>query len=203
MPSPSPRRGTAPTSTPASREPLSPPLPSDPTLTTHRSTSLTATGALPLPLSCQSTLLNPQTNQTTCTTTSPTTIPGTLTTTTPLAPYSITDPTAPRDGCTLTSLFNPAWSFSSFVVDETKTPSAVSFDVILATQNRGYQYPITISQGAAVAGQAGWFRCEVGPDGGNGQPLWPETCVFRYDGAAGEMELKAEWKCADLDPERP
>ena len=77
---------------------------------------------------------------------------------------------------------------------------AVSFELILATENRGYQFPISIAQGKALAD--GWFQCEVGPDGGNGQPLWPETCTFKYDGATRELELKGEWKCGDLDPEK-
>ncbi|KAK1830985.1 hypothetical protein QBC39DRAFT_382765 [Podospora conica] len=166
--------------------------------------SITGTGTLPLPLTCETAPSYGNTTQTTCTAASRVTVPGTVTATTQLAPYSITDPTPQaRDGCTLSSLFDPQWRFSSFVVDETKTPAAVEFNLILQAQGPGFQGPITISQGAAVAGAAGWFRCVVGPDGELAPPLWPETCQFKYDGASGEFLLDAEWKCRDLDPERP
>jgi hypothetical protein len=137
-------------------------------------------------------------------------LPGKLGATTTLRPYALEDPapgwaaTPPRgDGCTLTSIFKPQWRFSSFRLDG----GVVSFEIILAAGDIGFQYPIPVYQGAAVEGEEGWYQCEVGADGGNGLPLWPYQCKFKYgggeEGSGGELVLEADWACKDLDREHP
>lgn len=114
-------------------------------------------------------------------------------------------PSQRGDGCTLTSIFNPRWQFSAFsVVDK-----AVGFEVILAAEDRGFQYPMPVNQGEPLAPEAGdekdagWFRCDIGADGGNGLPLWPYACSLRYDGESKELVMRAQWQCLDLDAGHP
>ncbi len=123
---------------------------------------------------------------------------------TTLRPYSLEDPTPSSrgDGCTLTSIFSPNWQFSHFRLEDGR----ISFEVILTAVDRGFQYPIPIYQGKAVEGKEGWYECEVGQDGGNGLPLWPYACRFRYDGDSkngGGLVLDAQWQCEDLDEVHP
>jgi hypothetical protein len=128
---------------------------------------------------------------------------------TTLRPYALEEPTPSTrgDGCTLTSILNPRWQFSHFGV----TAGEVGFEVILAAEDRGFQYPIPIYQGEPVKGdgeEEGWYECEIGADGGNGLPLWPYKCRFKYEGQTGQGEagvlgLEAEWECRDLDGAHP
>ncbi|KAH6848118.1 hypothetical protein B0I37DRAFT_432215 [Chaetomium sp. MPI-CAGE-AT-0009] len=169
---------------------------------------ITATGASPLPLTCTTTPGTRNQTNTYCSTASSVPLPGTLGATTTLRPYALEDPapgwaaTPPRgDGCTLTSIFDPRWQFSAFRVDG----GAVSFEIILVAGDRGFQYPIPVYQGEAVEveGEEGWYECEIGADGGNGLPLWPYRCSFRYEGEGGGLVVKADWECMDLDREHP
>jgi len=59
-----------------------------------------------------------------------------------------------------------------------------------------------ISQGKVV-GSGPWYECEIGSDGGNGLPLWPYKCQFKYDAAKKELVLDANWECRDLDVRHP
>jgi len=145
---------------------------------------------------------------TVCTAASEVTLSGKPETITPLTPYSIEDPVPARDACTITSVVSPQWTFSHFTLttEQDKTTPVVSFDIILATQNRGFQYPIEIYQGAPVEGGSahdGWYECDIGPDGGNGLPLWPNKCSFKYDTETKDFTLRANWACEELDPENP
>lgn len=84
----------------------------------------------------------------------------------------------------------------------------MSFEIILAAGDVGFQYPIAVYQGGEVEGEEGWYTCEVGADGGNGLPLWPYQCRFRYEeggeeGKGGALVLEADWACKDLDREHP
>ncbi|KAL2185595.1 hypothetical protein L209DRAFT_452530 [Thermothelomyces heterothallicus CBS 203.75] len=178
-----------------------------------------AIGTIKLPLKC-TTSEGPD-NQTNryCTTEEPSVaLEGSLGTVTTLHPYALEDPVVPtRDGCTLTSIFNPRWQFSHFATtayadddddddDEKKggSAAAVSFEIILAAEDRGFQYPIPVYQGGEEEGEEeGWYECDIGADGGNGLPLWPYRCSFRYDADGQELELKADWACQDLDREHP
>jgi hypothetical protein len=127
---------------------------------------------------------------------------------TPLAPYSIEDPVPGPDGCTLSSIFHPQWTFSSFEVDtNAQNASSVSFEVILRTGSPGFQFPISIYQGdtTRLAGgdDGSWYACVIGPSGDIGQPLWPTACSFQYRPATQQLTLKADWACAELDPDHP
>ncbi|AEO71843.1 uncharacterized protein THITE_117079 [Thermothielavioides terrestris NRRL 8126] len=177
---------------------------------------INAAGSTVLPLNC-TTQPAAGTNQTNryCSSTGDVDLEGKLGTVVTLQAYSLTDPVAPfGDGCTLTSIFNPAWEFSAFEVDDTNnggggsndtsSSASVSFGIILAAQNRGFQFPIAITQGNATAGAgAGWYECAIGPDGGDDLPLWPYQCVFRYTAATKELQLRADWACRDLDQAHP
>ncbi|KAK4152588.1 hypothetical protein C8A00DRAFT_44343 [Chaetomidium leptoderma] len=162
---------------------------------------ITASATLALPLTC-TTELSPQ-NQTNTYCSSPTdiTLAAKLGRVTTLRPYVLEDPTpaSPRgDGCTLTSIFAPRWQFSAFQVNG----GQVTFEVILNAPDRGFQYPIPIYQGEKTEG-GGWYKCEVGADGGNGLPLWPYQCEFRYDADTKGLVLRADWECRDLDGVHP
>ncbi|KAH6622647.1 hypothetical protein F5144DRAFT_656109 [Chaetomium tenue] len=173
---------------------------------------ITATGSSTLPLTCTTTPGTRNQTNTYCSTASSIPLTGQSGLTTTLRPYALEDPapswvsTPPRgDGCTLTSIFAPRWQFSAFRLDG----GAVSFEIILRAGDIGFQYPIPVYQGAAVEGQEeeGWYACEVGADGGNGLPLWPYQCRFRYEegaeGKGGTLVLDADWECRDLDRVHP
>lgn len=85
------------------------------------------------------------------------------------------------------------------------TDSRVTFEIILMAEDRGFQYPILVSQGEALTdeGNKGWYACDIGEDGGNGLPLWPYECIFKYDKEGSGLELRAKWKCTDLDRAHP
>ena len=120
----------------------------------------------------------------------------------PLAPYSIEDPVPGPDGCTLASIFHPQWTLSAFTVEvnsETNT-SALSFEIILQTGTRGFQYPISIYQGAD---EEGWYKCDIGENGNIGQTLFPTSCRFQYEAAAQKLTLDADWECSVLDADHP
>ena len=151
-----------------------------------------------LPLQCETKAVDGQTERV-CTADGDVTLAGKLGTVVTLPAYSIEDPVPSRDGCTLSSIFNPRWLISSFWVID----NAVSFEIILQTDSRGFQYPMPIYQGEAVAGSPGWYQCQVGADGGNGLPLWPYACTFKYTAATKEFVLKADWACQDLDAKSP
>jgi hypothetical protein len=132
------------------------------------------------------------------------TLKGKLLSQSALPPYAIEDPVPPRDACTLSSIFHPQWTFSAFQVDgNSGASSSVSFNIILAVQNRGFQYPITVSQGALLANSS-WHACAIGRTGDEtGEPLWPSDCSMKYVPATKELTLKSDWICTDLDPNRP
>ena len=117
----------------------------------------------------------------------------------PLPPYSIEDPLPSADGCTISSIYHPQWTFSHFKVDG--NTSAVGFNVILQTQKRGFQYPIPVTQD--VAAGDGWFSCAIEEGLDTEEPLWPTACSLQYKPATKELIVKADWICVDLDPERP
>ncbi|KAK4248889.1 hypothetical protein C7999DRAFT_39887 [Corynascus novoguineensis] len=178
-----------------------------------RPLQITASGTTTLPLTC-TTSPGPNNRTSRYCTIERSSLPldGNLATVTTLRPYALEEPIPPtRDGCTLTSIFNPRWEFSHFQTttsgDETEddsTSGTVSFEVILAAEDRGFQYPIPIYQGEALEGEEeGWYECDIGADGGNGLPLWPYKCSFRYDAEGQGLELKADWACRDLDRENP
>jgi hypothetical protein len=91
------------------------------------------------------------------------------------------------------------------------TDGKVGFEVILAAEDVGFQYPMPIYQGEALEGEEGeegWYACVVGEDGGNGLPLWPYRCSLRYEageegGKGGELVMRADWRCVDLDAAHP
>lgn len=138
---------------------------------------------------------------------------------TPLAPYSIEDPVPGPDDCTLSSIFHPQWTFSSFEVDSaaahgnnassSSSSSSVSFDIILQTGTSGFQFPISMTQGNAtsssqVAGDGTqWYHCVIGAAGDTGPALWPTACSFTYQPATKRLALRADWSCSDLDPSHP
>lgn len=126
------------------------------------------------------------------------TVPGKLGTVVTMPPYVIEDPAPARDGCTVSSIFNPRWVFSGFAI----VGGAVSFEVILQT-DRGFQYPIPIYQGEPTKPGPGWYECDIGADGGNGLPLWPYECRFRYTPETKQLVLDAKWACQDLDVDHP
>ncbi|KAK4141971.1 uncharacterized protein C8A04DRAFT_30373 [Dichotomopilus funicola] len=184
-----------------------------------RPIQLTSSASTTLPLTC--TTSPDPTNQTT--NTYCVSDPPTITLTagddihpniTTLPPYVLTDsipiPPSRGDGCTLTSLFEPGWVFSAFQSVTTNTTTGdseeeketVSFEMILAAQDIGFQYPIPIYQGEA-GDEEGWWACEIGADGGNGLPLWPYECRFKWDGETKGLVVDAKWECKDLDLEHP
>lgn len=121
--------------------------------------------------------------------------------------FSIEDPQPGADGCTISSIFQPQWSLSAFTIDGSAGPATanadqkVSFNIILATGSRGFQYPIYVTQGKAI--EDGWYECDIGPDGEQGPPLFPYKCSLKWDGEGSVLSLKADWKCVDLDAENP
>jgi hypothetical protein len=121
-----------------------------------------------------------------------------------LTPYSIEDPTPGPDACTISSIYHPQWTFSAFEIDtEQDNSSSLYFEVILRTGSPGFQFPISIMQGAPVIGQSGWYNCNVGAGGDTGPPLWPTACTFNYKPATKGLTLKAQWTCSDLDEDHP
>lgn len=183
------------------------------------SVNITATGSIVLPLECETNPVPDSPNDTkkVCHTPdeSDVVLPGKVAGVTTLKPFVIEDPIPSRDGCTLTSIFKPRWSFSQFSVttihDTGASPGGaggkdkeeIFFNIILATENRGFQFPIPIYTGEPVKGQEGWYRCVVGQDGENAAPLWPYKCEFKYDSATKELQLRADWSCVDYDPLHP
>lgn len=121
-----------------------------------------------------------------------------------LPPYSIEEPTPGADGCTLTSLFKPQWTFSTFEADSINGKDwSVSFNIILSTPSAGYQFPISITQGTNSLASDSWYPCVIGEAGDTGDALWPTDCSVQYNSASKELNMKANWTCADLDPNHP
>ncbi|KAK4238832.1 hypothetical protein C8A03DRAFT_14766 [Achaetomium macrosporum] len=164
---------------------------------------INAAGSIALPLKCTTEEVDNRTNKY-CTVDGAVTLTGKLGTVVTLPPYSLEDPTPQSrgDGCTLTSIFHPAWQFSDFEVHDANTSSAsVTFEMILDAENRGFQYPIPIYQGKPLDG--GFYQCDIGADGGNDLPLWPYQCSFKYTADKKELVLNADWACQDLDEAHP
>ncbi|KAK3366204.1 hypothetical protein B0T24DRAFT_711682 [Lasiosphaeria ovina] len=162
-----------------------------------------------LPLQCTKETLegSPAGVKTTCVAT-PTTLKGKQLSQTPLAPYSIVDPVLQADGCTISSVLRPQWVFSAFEIDSPAgatggPPSALSFDVILNSPSRGFQFPESIYQGEPLAGSDSWYKCELGGGGNTGQPVWPIACSFQFLPATKQLTLKADWSCSEYDPDHP
>jgi len=163
-----------------------------------------------LPLQCTNKKIQGDFTRRTCEADKEITVKGKLLSEDPLPAFSIEDPVPGADGCTVSSIFKPQWALSSFAIDGATGASTsnagtgvISFNIILQTGTRGFQSPIAVSQGAAVPNSPGWYKCEVGPDGGIGQPLWPYDCTLRYNAESKELTLKADWACEDLDKEHP
>ncbi|KAK3356420.1 hypothetical protein B0T25DRAFT_452307 [Lasiosphaeria hispida] len=166
---------------------------------------VTATGTKTLPLTCTSEAVQgaPKDTRKICIYDDASiSLNGKLVSEEPLPPYSIEDPVPRADGCTISSLLHPQWSFSAFQIAGSGATSSISFNLILATGSRGFQYPIEVYQGEKV-GDSSWFKCEIGPDGGIDLPLWPYECSFKYEPATKELTLNAAWACKDLDPDHP
>jgi hypothetical protein len=180
----------------------------------HRRYSLiiTATGTEILPLNCTSAPIAGASNATQkiCTTNADVTLKGKLLSGDPLPAYSIEDPLPTLDGCTMSSILHPQWTFSAFEVDGNASVAAandssssyVSFNIILQTQNPGFQFPLSVTQDAPVANSS-WYPCALGPGGDNGRSLWPYDCSLQYSPATKKLTLKADWICSDLDPNHP
>ncbi|KAK3313585.1 hypothetical protein B0H66DRAFT_629527 [Apodospora peruviana] len=175
-----------------------------------RPLNITATGSAVIPFECSTDAVpdSPDDTKTTCQTKDNTdvTVHGRLGPVVTLQPFVIEDPVPSRDGCTLTSMFHPAWAFSSFSVTTANATGGLPelfFNLILATDSRGFQFPIPIYQGDKVAGQEGWYKCVVGTDGENAAPLWPYECSFKYVAERKELTLKADWACQEFDPDHP
>ncbi|KAK4165465.1 hypothetical protein QBC43DRAFT_208397 [Cladorrhinum sp. PSN259] len=120
-----------------------------------------------------------------------------------LPPYAIEDPVPRADGCTLSSILSPKWTFSAFSLASDNMTTTVTFEVILATQRRGFQYPIPISVAIPHGSDAVYYPCEIGPDGQNDAPLWPYECSVKYAAEEKEVVLSAAWACQDLDDKNP
>lgn len=165
-----------------------------------------------LPLNCITEPVkdDPNGNKTICDTDEDVTVKGSLLFSDPLPPYSIEDPLPVPDGCTLSSILNPTWIFSAFQVDSNASAAAandnssavVTFEIILQTQNPGFQFPVSITQGMQV-GDDQWYECDIGGGGNTGQLLWPRNCTMQYTPATMEITLKSDWVCSDLDPDHP
>ncbi|OIW23408.1 hypothetical protein CONLIGDRAFT_585806 [Coniochaeta ligniaria NRRL 30616] len=170
---------------------------------------VTASASESLPLTCTSASVGTDgaftDTKTTCINPSDVTLAAQLLLQSALVPYSIEDPVPGPDGCTLSSIFHPQWTFSAFEVDSTGTnASSTSFEIILRTGSPGFQFPISISQDTtALAGDGSWYSCIIGPSGDIGQPLWPTSCSFKYQATTQELSLRAEWSCSELDPDHP
>lgn len=130
-------------------------------------------------------------------------VEGTIAQTTTLPPYSIEDPVPRADGCTLSSILSPKWTFSAFSLATDDLATTVTFEVILVTQLRGFQYPIPVSVAIPHAADADWYPCEIGPDGQNEAPLWPYECSVKYKSDEKQIVLNAAWACRDLDDKHP
>ncbi|KAK4184375.1 hypothetical protein QBC35DRAFT_540527 [Podospora australis] len=177
--------------------------------------AITATASAILPLVCSTQPIptpdsdspsNSTLTQTICPENPDVALQGTLLTTTTLAPYSLEAPVPRADGCTISSILRPTWSFSAFEIASSnpEDPSAwesVTFEIILATNNRGFQFPIPISFRKDPTKE--WFPCEIGPDGENDRPLFPYKCEAQFDAATKELKLKADWECKEFDEEHP
>jgi len=124
---------------------------------------------------------------------------------TSLAPYSIVDPTLGPDGCTISSIYRPAWRFSAFEIDSDQTnTSSLYFEIILVTGSPGFQFPISITQDTTpLAGDPSWYSCVLGASGDTGPPLFPTACNFKFEAATKKLTLKADWSCAELDADHP
>jgi hypothetical protein len=172
--------------------------------------AIRGSGRQALSLNCEKHALPGNNTQTSCVSPSPFVVKGQVLAQDSLPPFSIEDPNVAGDGCTLTSIFDPKWTFSVFTVEGKASAAApaavenplVGFNIILETPNRRYQYPMPIAQGKRI-GDGPWYDCEVGTDGGNGLPLWPYQCSLQYDASKKELTLKADWACSDLDAEQP
>ena len=121
-----------------------------------------------------------------------------------LTPYSISDPIPSADGCTVSSIFNPRWAFSSFQTDSDAASNAstsVTFNIAIQGGGFGFGAPLIVSQGPV--GADGWSPCELGPGGEVATSGWPVDCSIKYDVASKKLDLKADWVCSDLDPHNP
>jgi len=134
------------------------------------------------------------------------TINGTVVEEQDLPPFSIEDPLPVLDGCTLSSVVNPAWRISAFEVDRNSsapnaTTASMTFSVTLATLDREFPFPVTISADEVHLNSSDvWYPCRFG----EGQiPTAPYRCSFQYDWAKNKLALKADWLCSDLDPKNP
>ncbi len=187
---------------------LTPPSPSP-------SVSVSATGSTVLALNCTSLPIESSSggksgNKTTCVSDSDLIVHGEHAgTVTPLPPYSITDPLPTPDGCTVSSVVAPMWTFSGFEIDSAdkktngsanSTSADVGFNVKFLTGTNEFTYPVSVYQGKADATQPQWHACKFGA---SEAPMAPFACKFMYDAASKKLTLAADWICSDLDKDHP
>lgn len=199
-----------------------------------RPVQITAVGSAKLNLNCVTTTLSSSGNGTAQTNkqcvpgavngSSAVEVTGHVTNTVALPAYSIEEPISAPDGCTVSSLLHPVWLFSAFGYEQkngssyTSTVGNVNFDLILQTSNPGFQFPISISQGAKWSGNTTlpypvgnatstttepWYDCIIGNGGDDSPTLWPYACRFQYVPSTKQLTLLADWYCSDLDAKRP
>lgn len=174
-----------------------------------RPVSVSAAGSARVNLTCTDKALNgiPNGNSRACESDeAATTVKGTLESTSPLPPYSLTDPIVQADSCTVASILDPKWSFSNFAITTVNNVSAVQFNVILAAPRRGFAYPIQITQDMNAAdpnADDGFYPCLIAEQDPSVSPMWPMFCEVRYVAAEKRLTMRAEWNCSDLDVKRP
>jgi hypothetical protein len=173
---------------------------------------VTASGSETLPLDCESKEIAtvPSRKHVECFTEKAIPVKGKLVSQDTLPPYSLADPRAFPDGCTLSSILSPQWTFSDFMItgnspgastNDTST-STVYFEIILKTSNQGFQRPMLVWQDAPVANSS-YYSCAIGTGGNTGQILWPQDCTFQFIPSTKELTLKANWICSELDSNHP
>ena len=167
--------------------------------------SVSASASVVLPLECErETEFSNGQVKTSCVTDKDVLLTGGPATQASLTPYSISDPSPAADGCTVSSIFDPRWSFSAFEVDSNAASNAsatVAFNIRIVGGGFGFGSPLIVSQGAV--GADGWSACELGPGGEVAKSGWPVDCSLKYDAATKKLDLKADWICSDLDPHHP
>lgn len=172
--------------------------------------SVSASGSQIIELNCVDRSLEwegiPEGHRRICESEGTATVNGTLTSSTPLPPYSLTDPVLQADSCTVASILDPKWTFSNFRILTSNNASAVAFNVILSAPRRGFANPIEITQDLSAAdpnADEGFYPCVIAEPDFSVTPLWPTYCEVRYLKVEKRLTMRAEWNCSDLDGKRP
>jgi len=130
----------------------------------------------------------------------------------PLPPYSLNDPLATADGCTVSSILAPGWWLHDFVTNTTFAHNDTVTARFGMELGRGGLRPTgrfatVAADGVRYSATNGsiddmpWNECVL--EGVGDVALAPTGCEFRYEMASRFLGLRVQWACDDLEKGNP